>query len=179
MKELTDINDNVKMMAMILGGISYMDQKYLLYVIRRDKEDANVFVSKLVLSSSGYVINSEFDNGEKEAIDKVIQRILSKENILSLENDGYHFLKNIELPFVNYFDSKLCYVATVSRNLIKECSNFYHLLDEDSFKRPVISVKDDKRVFNEGFVGNIFVILLGISILIFSIVILISYFSSR
>ena len=179
MKELIDITDNMKMVAFVLGGISYLNQKYLLYAIRRDKDNVNVFVSKLTLSSSGYVIHHDFDNGEKETIDKVIQRILSKENILSLENDGYHFLKDIELSSDNSFDSEECYVATVSKDLIKECSVFYDLVHEDTFKSPVVSVVDDKRVFNEGFVGNVFVILIGLSILIFSIIILTSYFSSK
>ncbi len=169
MKELIDAKNDMKMMVMVMGGIQYGDDSYVVYSIRRDEKDANIFVSRLIQTSGGYKIDNDFKNGEKEVLDKVIQRIISKEAIISLENDGFKFIKNIELVGVNYFDIDLCYVATVPRKLVKDCLIFYDLVNESVFQSPVVDVKEDKRLFNEGFVGNLFLVIFGIFILVFCI----------
>ncbi len=176
MKELIDLNENIKMVAMLFGALCYDRYEYLIYSIKRNSNEANVFVSKLVKTSSGYVISHNFDNGEKEVLDKIIQRILSKESLLSLEKDGYTFKKNVELDGVNYFDVRACYVATVSIDLIKSCLVYYDLIDESFFKQPVVDIIEDNKKFNSGFIGNVFIILFGIFILIFGVSVIISTF---
>ena len=78
MVEIIDKNTMNKVMAMIMGGFSYNDDNYIIYCVRREKDDANIFVSKLLKNSQGYVIDYNFDNGEKSVLDKVVQRLLSK-----------------------------------------------------------------------------------------------------
>ena len=172
MIEIIDIDTNRKMMAMIICSICYKGDFYILYTIRRDKDDANVFVSKLVRNSQGYAMDSNFENGEKEVLDNIVQRFLNRESKEVLESDGFSILDNIVLNEKKYFDINRCYISTVSRNLIKNCLIHYGLVNSKIFEQPVVEVLDDKRKFNEGFVSNIALILFGIFIVIFSIYII-------
>ena len=99
MNELIDVNDNSKMMAMVLCGIFYDGHEYLLYSIKRSASEANLFISKLVKNSSGYTISHDFDNGEKDVFESVVQRIISKEAIGSLEKDGFRLLPGLSGRF--------------------------------------------------------------------------------
>ena len=178
MKEVVDVKDNIKMVAMILGGICYDGHEYLLYSIKRSRDEANLFVSKLVRTSDGYHIQHDFQNGEKEVLDKVVQRIISREPAASLEKDGYSFIKNVSLVGVSSFDVHLCYVATVPVHLVKECMVQYGFMSENIFNEPVVELKEEKK-FNQGFVGNLFLIVFGILILIFSVSVVISTFTHK
>ena len=81
MIEVIDRDTNQKMIAMILCSICYRGDCYLIYCIRREKDDANLFVSKLVQNSQGYVMDSNFLNGEKEVLDNIVQRLLNRDSI--------------------------------------------------------------------------------------------------
>ena len=174
MKEFIDENNQVKMMALLICGIGYGEDKYLVYSIRREQDEANIFVSKLITTSGGYVINNDFSNGEKGVIDKVIQRLISKEDIHLLERDGYSIFSNITIEDTTYFNVDKCYVATVSVKLIKDCLKYYNLVTDNMLNAPNVEVIDDNKKFNEGFVGNVFVILFGVFILVFSVCVIIS-----
>ena len=169
MVEVMDKKTAHKMMMMILCGICYQGDCYLVYCIRRDKENANVFVSKLIKGSLGYLINDEFANGEKEVLDSVVRRLLNKESIEVLENDGFTILKDMEMDSNLIFDIDKCYVCTTARSLIKDCLIFYDLVNESIFNQPVIEVVDDKRKFNEGFASSVVLIVFGVLILLFAV----------
>ena len=77
-------------------SITYQDNSYLVYSIRRDKDNANVFVSKLVKGSLGYLIIDDFSNGEKEVIDGVVKRIINKESKETIEGDGFIIVNDIK-----------------------------------------------------------------------------------
>lgn len=168
MVEIIDKATMNKMMAMILCGICYQDDCYLIYCIRRDKEEANIFVSKLIKGSLGYVIDTNFSNGEKEVLDGIVKRLLNKESVESLENAGFTIMKNIEMDSNLTFDIDKCYVSTVSRDLVKLCLIYYGLVSEKMFDQPVVEVIEDKRKFNEGFASSIVLIVFGVFILLFS-----------
>ena len=53
---------------------------------------------------------------------------------------------------------------------------FYKLVTEKTLEKPVVEIVEDKKIFNEGFVSNIFVILIGIAVIIFSIFYLVGVF---
>lgn len=167
MVEVIDRKTKHKMMMMVLCGITYQNDSYLIYSIRRDKSDANVFVSKLIKGSLGYLIVDDFSNGEKEVLDSVVKRILNKNSLDELESDGFKFIKDIEMDSNISFDIDKCYVSTVSRDLIKECLIYYNLVNESMFNRPVIEVVEEKK-FNEGFASSMVLIVFGIIIVIFS-----------
>ena len=173
MKEVIDVKNNVKMVAMLLCGVRYDGHEYLLYSIKRNNHEANIFVSKLIQTSDGYRIQHDFDNGEKEVLDRLVQRIISRDSIDALGNDGYSFVRNVELTGVSCFDINVCYVATVPIKLVKECLNEYGLVSEKSLENPVADVLEEHKPFSRGFVSNIFFIAFGIFILIFSISILV------
>ncbi|MBQ8681896.1 MAG: hypothetical protein IJ509_03190 [Bacilli bacterium] len=172
MVELVDRNSNHKMMAMIIGGLQYQDSSYLIYSIRRDQEMANIFVSKMLKGSLGYVIENDFDNGEREVLDGIIKRLLNKDSKEELEDDGFRFIKNVDLDSNLFFDIDKCYVSTVNRSLIKDCLIYYGLVSERMFNQPIVEVKDDKRLFNEGFASSIVLIIFGAVVLIFSCVVI-------
>lgn len=168
MIEIIDRATAQKMMAMIICGVNYQDDYYLFYCVRRDRDEVNIFVSKLIKGSLGYVIDDNFSNGEKEVFDGVIKRLLNKENVNVLNNDGFFVMKNLEMDSNLSFDIEKCYVATVSKNLIKDCLIFYSLVNEKMFNQPVVEVVDDNRKFNEGFASNVVLIVFGVVILLFS-----------
>ena len=60
-------------------------------------------------------------------------------------------------------------MATVPKGLIKDCLIHYGLSDDGIFNSPVVSVVEDKKSFNAGFVENVFLVIFGILVLIFSI----------
>ena len=173
MVEVIDRKTKHKMMMMVLCGITYQNDSYLIYSIRRDKSDANVFVSKLIKGSLGYLIIDDFSNGEKEVLDSVVKRILNKNSLDELESDGFKFIKDIEMDSNISFDIDNCYVSTVSRDLIKECLIYYNLVNENMFNRPVVEVVEDKKL-NEGFASSIVLIIFGVVIILFSCVVIYS-----
>lgn len=174
MKEFIDVDTQNKLMAMILCGVRYDKNEYLIYAIGRDKEDANIFLSKLVKNSNGYATSYDFLNGEKEVLEKMVTKFLNKESVSSLENEGFFMFKDVSLEDSNEFDIKSCYVTTISKSYIKDCLLFYDLYKQDDLKNPVVLVKDEK-VINAGFVGNLFLIVLGIGILVFCIGVIIKF----
>ena len=174
MKEFIDDNNHIKMMGLVICGIRYLECEYLVYSIKRDNIDANIFVSKLVHISSGYAIDSNFSNGEKEVLSKVVQRLISKENINAINNDGFQILSNIEIEDSNSYDIDKCYVASVPVALVKDCIKYYNLVNESLLSSPEVKVRDDTQKFNEGFVGNVFLILFGVFVLVLSVCVIIS-----
>lgn len=170
MIEVLDRGSNQKMMAMVMCGISYGNKKYLIYSIRRDEDEVNLFISKLIKSSYGYIMNFDFENGEKEAMALVIKRIMNREDKNKLESDGFIISKDVVLGDELFFDVDKCYVSTILRSLVKDCLIYYELVNEKMFKQPVVEVVDDNKKFNEGFVSNILLIILGVVVVIFSII---------
>lgn len=168
MIEIIDQETNKKVMAIVLCSICYKGDCYIVYAIQRDNSDANIFVSKLVKNSQGYVMANDFDNGEKESLDKIVQRFLNMESKDVLKSDGFYILNDIILDEINYFDINKCYVSTAKKSLIKNCLIHYDLVSEKLFEQPIVEVVDDKRIFNEGFVSNIVLIVFGVLILVFS-----------
>lgn len=172
MIEVIDQETNKKIMTMILCSICYKGDCYVIYVVQRSKDEANVFVSKLIKNSQGYTMNHYFENGEKEVLDKIVQRFLNRESKEVLESDGFSILENVNLDEINYFDIDKCYVSTVSKTLIKNCLIQYGLVNEKLFEQPVVEVVEDKRLFNEGFAGNVVLIVFGLFILGFSVLVI-------
>lgn len=160
---------------MLLGGFCYNDDKYVIYCIKRKDEEVNVFVSKLVRNSQGFVMDDNFFNGEKEALDGMVQKILNLTDKNVLESMGIVILDSVSLTGVNYFDSKKCYVGVVLKKMIKECLIYYKLVNKSLFEQPIIEVIDDTRVLNEGFALNIGLIIFGTGVLIFSIVVIFNF----
>ena len=173
MIEIIDSNSKKKMLAMVIADIKYMDDIYIVYGIDRGNGEANIFVSKLVVMSEGYTFSSNFANGEKNLLDKIIKKIINKEDI---EKDGFVISNKVSLSDVNYFDIDKCYVATVTKKLIKDIMIFYKLVTKDMLNRPVVNVVQDKRFFNEGFLVNIFLIVFGIAVIIFCVVAIVGVF---
>lgn len=169
MVEVIDSDTGAKMMAMIFAGVQYDGEKYVVYCVRREKEDANVFVSRLVRNSQGYAMDHEFRNGEKEVMEGILQRILNKESKDCLAKDGIQLFLDFELSGILYYDINLCYVSTVQVSFLKECMIYYELVDKRVLERPVVEVKEDHHFFNEGFVGNLFLIFFGICLIGFCI----------
>jgi len=158
-----------KIMVMVLCGIKYQESSYLIYCVRRNKDDVNIFVSKLIKGSLGYVIDSNFVNGEKEILDNIVKRLLNKETKNSLEESGFSIIEKVDLDSKLSFDIDKCYVSTVKRGLIKDCLIFYDLVNESMINQPIVKVIDDKRIFNEGFASSIVLIIFGGIILLCSI----------
>jgi len=173
MVEIIDKNTGAKMLAMVIGGFSYDNNKYVVYTIKRNQEEANVFVSKLVPNSQGMAMDHKFSNGEKEVCDGIIQRIFNKSLKTELVKDGISIFDDVNLGEINYFDIDLCYVTTVLVSLVKECMIFYQLVSERVFNRPVVEVIESKKKFNEGFASNIAVIIMGLVVVVFSVYVLI------
>lgn len=173
MIEIIDISSKNKMMAMVMANVRYMNDNYVIYCVDRGNGEANIFVSKLLVMSEGYTFNNEFANGEKKLLETLVKRIINKEDVSS---DGFVLSNDMSLSEINYFDIEECYVATVGKKLIKDIMIFYKLVTEKTLERPVVEIVEDKRIFNEGFVGNIFLIVLGIVVIIFSISVIVGVF---
>ncbi len=167
MVEVIDRENKNKFVALILCTISYDSIDYVVYSVRREKDNANVFVSKVVQNSEGLTFDDDFFNGEKEVVEGFVRRILNKEEKSKLEQDGIQFKQEVHFEGSHYFDIEKCYVTTISVSYIKECLMFYQLFNKEMLNRPVVSIKEDTRKFNEGFVSNVALIIMGIVILLF------------
>lgn len=172
MIEVIDKKTDVKMLMMKLCGIRYGDDSYLVYCIRRDESNANVFVSKLINGSNGYVLYNEFLNGEKNVLDGVVKRLLNKDDKKNLERDGFLFVEDVSMDSNLVFEIDKCYVSTVDRSVIKDCLIFYDLANDSIFNQPVVEVRDDKSKFSEGFASNVVLIVMGVFIFIFCLIVM-------
>lgn len=169
MVEIIDRKTGTKMMAKILLKVHYDLQDYVFYSVKRSNTDANIFVSKLVRNSQGLTLDHQFSNGEKEVLEGIMKRFLNMEPVIKLEDDGIDFSFSVFLGELNYFDIDLCYVATMNISLIKKCLLFYGIVTEDDLIKPVVEVRETTKKFNEGFAGNLFLIIFGIVLLIFGV----------
>ena len=172
MVEVIDKKTDVKMLMMKLCGIRYGDDSYLVYCIRRDERNANVFVSKLINGSNGYVLYNEFLNGEKNVLDGVVKRLLNKDDKKNLERDGFLFVEDVSMDSNLVFEIDKCYVSTVDRSVIKDCLIFYDLANNSIINQPVVEVKDDKSKFSEGFASSVVLIVVGVFIFIFCLIVM-------
>lgn len=172
MVEVIDKITGCKMLMMKLCGIRYGDHSYLIYCIRRDEMHANVFVSKLINGSNGYVLYNEFDNGEKEVLDSVVKRLLNRDSKENLIRDGYLFVDDIAMDSDLIFEIDKCYVSTIDRSVIKECLIFYDLVNDSIFNQPIVEVVQDKSKFSEGFASSVVLIVLGIFIFVFCLIVI-------
>ena len=173
MIELIDIDGNIKFMATIITGLKYGDDFYVLYSIKRDKEYDNLFISKLVNNSTGYVMDNSFSSGEKEAMDDVVRDILNKDSVDKLKEKGLEFISDVSFNDVNRFSVTNCYVTSYKRELLNDCINYYNFSIND--KKPEIIVKEKKvSYFSKSNRPSVYLILLGILVVIISIIMIIN-----
>lgn len=170
MYELIDENKNIKMISLIICTFVYGDNNYCLYSIERDKEEDNIFVSKLVKNSQGYTLDNNFKSSEKETLDDIISSLLNKENLSTLNKKGFKFT-NIKLNGICKFNDKICYVTTYNKGLLKECMLNYNL-DIPNSNIPTISIKKSKPI-NKGNYESILLMILGIITIIVCLLIVI------
>ena len=175
MKEIIDEKNQIKMMALLICGISYGEEKYLVFSVKRTMDEANIFVSKLVNASDGMAIDSHFKNGEKDVLDEIVKRILNQENEEVLNKDGFTLIKDVSLTDINSFDVNACYVSTVEEMVVKRCLSFYNIVTNGTLDSPVIEVKDDKRKLNQGAFLNIFFIIFGVIVVVLGIITIFKY----
>lgn len=175
MLEIVDKDNNVKMVAFIICGIKYGDSMYVIYSLKRDSNDDNIFVSRVEKNSDGYVMDDDFVGGEKEAIDGVVANIINKISSEELDNRGIRIIRDIKLAGINKFSISDCYVTTYRRSLIKEVMVNYGLLDLNNDKKVIVSEKNISS-FSSGSVLSVFLVGLGVFILVFCIGILIEIY---
>lgn len=168
-------NDNSKRMAKIMCGIEYKNCLYVLYLIKRDENNINVFGSKVVKNSEGVsVIDSEFSEEEKVWLENISKRIFNKDSIDNLSSDGVKFVKNIDLhDGVNKFDIKKSYIATMDKSAIDVCLMYYEIGNNE--KKSVIKVRENKKNRHIKW-GSVTAIVFGLFVLCFCIYLLILIF---
>lgn len=174
MIELIDVDDNIKFMGKIITGINYGDNLYILYFIERDKTSYNLFVSKVIENSVGYVMDNNFSSGEKEAIDDVVASILSKVSLDVLKEKRVSFVNDISLTDINRFSISNCYVTTFKKSLFDECMLFYDF-KIDNNKSNVVVREREVSYLSKNNRPYVYLILLGIFVIIISIVVIISF----
>ena len=174
MYELIDENKNVKMMALIICTFTYGNKPYCLYSIERDKEEDNLFVSKVVKNSLGYTLDSNIKDDEKEALDNIIADFLSITSLDTLKEQGFE-LSNLKITGINKFNEKKCYVTTYNKVFLKECMLNYKLDIPNNNIIPKVKLKKSKPI-NKGNFENILIIILGVITIIICILVLIKVF---
>lgn len=174
--ELIDCKSLKKMVSMILCFVQYMEDKYVIYGIKREYDEVNLFVSKVVKNSGGVTLDDNFSNGEKEILEDLVKKILSKTEKELLEQKGFVFFQDISFEIDNYFDIEKCYVTTVSSGLVKDCLIYYGLVRPDMLERPMVGVVESKKKFSEGAFGNLVFIVFGILFVVFCLIILYGVF---
>ena len=109
-------------------------------------------------------------------MDSVVKRLLNHDAKEKFEEDGFSILDDISLEGTQYYDINSCYVSSVPLIRIKEMMKYYSFIRENLFEQPILDVKEDKRIFNEGFFSNILLILFGILVIVFCVFVLIKTF---
>lgn len=174
MIELIDVDDNIKFMGKIITGINYGDNLYVLYFIERDKNSYNLFISKVIENSVGYVMDNNFFSGEKEAIDNVVASILNKDSIDILKEKGIFFVNDISFTDINRFSVSNCYVTTFNKILFDECMLFYDF-KIDNNKSNVVVREKEVSYLSENNRPYVYLIILGIFVIIISIVVVVNF----
>ncbi|MBQ6494501.1 MAG: hypothetical protein IJI49_00705 [Bacilli bacterium] len=173
MIELIDIDGNIKFMATIITGINYGNNLYVLYSIKRDNDTDNLFISKIVKNSYGYVMDNNFSPGEKEAMDDVVNSILNKDSLDKLKESGVSFSDDIVFDDINRFSVTNCYVTTFNKDLIEECINFYNFKVNTS-KSTVVVKEKSVSYFSKNNRPSIYLIIVGIIVIVLSIILIIN-----
>lgn len=164
MIEIIDVDNNIKMKSMIICGIELGKVLYVIYAIKRNEREDNIFGSRLVVNSEGYTMDNNFSNGEKEGLDKAILHIINKEDIDRLKSAKIKIVEDISLAKVNKFSSKKCYIATYDRDTIQDIMMYYNLLDINS-----VPMVERRKITDKVNVWNIFLVILGILVLVICI----------
>ena len=171
MIELIDAEENVKFMATVISGIKYGNELYLLYAIERDNESDNLFISKLIKNSEGYVIDNNFSVDERDALDDVVLSILNKDPVDKLREKGISFVRDVYLYDINRFSVTKCYVTTYKKSLINDCISNYNLFVNKK-KTAVVVREKDVSYFSKSNRPTIYLILFGLLVLIVGIVLI-------
>ena len=88
-----------------------------------------------------------------------------------------HLIYEIECCFSynSYYFTKLK-SRPISKKIIKDIMIYYKLVTKKTIERPFATIVEDERFFNEGYIGNIFLIVLGLIVVIFSIWVIVGVF---
>lgn len=161
MIEVIDNNGN-KRMAKVMCAFEGNGSLYVLFLIRRDKENINVFCSRVVSNSEGVkVIDSDFSEEEKRWVEEVSKKLFNRESVDNLKSDGVLIVRNIyPSTGVNKFDIEKSYIATISRDDIERIDMYYQFAIDK--KREAIKVRKESRKISKEEWGNILVLLLAI-----------------
>ena len=173
MIEVIDKDSLVKMMALILGEVTYENNIYVVFSIPRDKIDTNLFVARLKKNSQGLVMNSDFQNGEKIILENLVKDWLNLVPEKDFIERGFCIIRDIDLSGEQYYSIKECYVGSVPYPKLKEIMQFYSLPNYYLMDQPLLEVRKEKKFFNSGVLGNVFFILFGIVVIVFCISIII------
>ena len=175
MVELMDVNSNKKVMVLVLFNIKYINDNYVVYSIKRNSEEVNLFASLLVKNSQGYCLDHNFSNGQKNIVDSIVHKLVNKTSLEEFNEMGYEIFKDVNLGDINYFDINECYVTTMPKNLFMDFLEFYDVSKRENLVKPVITIKKSKKKFNEGFVQNVMLIIFGVALVIFCLVVIGGY----
>jgi hypothetical protein len=159
--EIFDVDSELKMIGRVICGIEFGDELYVMYAIKRNEGEDNIFVSRLVVNSEGYTMDNNFSNGEKAVIDSVILRIINKDSIEWLNEDKIKLINDINLGKINKFSMDRCYVGSYGRNVINDIMSNYGLLDERVV--PVVKVMEGKTKID---FENLALVIFGVLVLI-------------
>ena len=179
MIEVMDHETSVKLMALILCGIRYDGNLYVVFSIRRHKNDVNLFVSKVIQNSQGLVMDFRFANGEKEVMEKVVMDLINHVSREKLLEQGFVIVDDIQLSGSQVYDIHQCYVSSITLDYLKDMMKYYSFIREDIFEKPVLDVVEEKKVLNDGSFLNILLILFGIFVIIFCVVVVFQVFFKK
>lgn len=169
--EIIDVDNNVKMKCLVMLCFRYGDCMYVVYSIKRDANQRNIFISKLVINSEGYTMDSNFTSDEREALERVVAKIINCCNKQLLLEDGVKFASDVKFSLINKFSSSRCYVATYDNEVIDKIMKFYGVVRDKN----VVLVRQSNHS-NNGNIGVILLILFGIAVIIGCLIVIIDIF---
>lgn len=169
--EIIDVDNNVKMKCLVMFCFRYGDGMYVVYSVKRDNSQRNIFISKLVVNSEGYTMDSNFTSDEREALERVVAKIINCCDRQILLDDGVKFSSDVKFSLVNKFSSSKCYVATYDNDVIEKIMKFYGVTKDKS----AVLIRNSSRVSSNN-IGVILLILFGIAVIIGCLMVVIDIF---
>ncbi len=165
-------NANNKFSARIMCGVKYKDSLYCIYLIDRDDNTINMFISCVVVNSEGIsTIDSNFNSVLKNELDNMCNKFINKISTDNLLNDGIEIIRDFKLGNgVNKFDVTNSYVGSINKDDINNIYMYYNLTKESS--KNIVKIKENSKKIDSEYKKNIEAIIFGIISMIIIIILI-------
>ena len=151
-------------------NFEFESDKYCLYSIRRDNENYNLFISKIIDHGMGNIVLVDLNDDKKSELDNIVRYIVQNSDVDSLKKARINVLNDVSLYGVDnlLFTSYKAYVFSIKEEMYTKLKNafvkkvndtqqfnFGSLMNKSKVDAVTFSISDESVNFKENIPQNV------------------------